>query len=221
MILDTMNLYEMRRYLRPVAIELCSYVSNVAERLQKGLKKGQKIIVTKKKKIDNIEWYVAFFIIKDKKLEKLGGSTTCSTYCIMRNIKGQDYVLCFNVQTNSVIKYSMHFFARYRERFLKNENIPLSEVIRTFFERNPFGKSKIISTGYISECLDGIEISNDKRKKDNCFKDNQIISYNTFLTREMLNKTQKENFLILKKEEIEQLDVFNVIRMMAEEGFYR
>lgn len=215
MILDTMDLFEMRRYLRPTVIELYSYVVNVVSRLLKDLKKGQKLTVTKKKRVNGIDWYLALFILKDKKLEK---PAACSFYCILRNIKGQDYVLCYNISYNSIIKLSMHFFKRYRERYLKDENLSLKDTIKIFFERNPTGRCKTIPTGYISECPDGICISNDKRRKvHNNFGYNQITSFNTFLTREMLNKGQGENFLSLTEEELQELDPFNMLKILATE----
>ena len=218
MILDTMDLFEMRRCLRPTVIELYGYVVNVVKRLQKDLKKGQKLTITKKKRIDNIEWYLTLFILRDKKLEKIKKPAACCFYGILRNIKGQDYVLCYNIYYNSVIKYSAHFFKRYRERFLKNESLSLEDTVKIFFERNPTSRCKNISTGYVSECPDGICISNDKRRKANDnFGMNQVVSFNTFLTRDMLNRNQGERFLFLTEEEVRQLDPFNVLRVMATE----
>ena len=46
---------------------------------------------------------------------------------------------------------------------------------------------------------------------------NQVVSFNTFLTRDMLNRNQGERFLFLTEEEVRQLDPFNVLRVMATE----
>jgi hypothetical protein len=67
-----------------------------------------------------------------------------------------DYILRYDMVYKHVIIFTPHFFSRYRERYLKAENLTAGEVIDTFTKRNfNVANSKKEGEEYIGTCKDG------------------------------------------------------------------
>ena len=88
-----------------------------------------------------------------------------------------------------VTVYPTHILERYRERYLKDKTIPMLDVIKIFFKRNPFFEYKRRTDGtYMATCKDGVVFG--------IVKDGYRI-VKTFVTYDMLfeNQTKLSVFL--------------------------
>ena len=76
-------------------------------------------------------------------------------YYFARVIKNKVY--SFDSFERNVVLFPTHVFERYRERYLKNLDTPMLDVIKIFFKRNPIFQYKGRTDGtYMATCEDGV-----------------------------------------------------------------
>lgn len=96
-----------------------------------------------------------------------------------------------NTEGPKVEIFKYHFFKRYNERFLKQPELDIKDVIYIFFKANPHNcykqmESKKFNDSYAFIFPDGVSLGNFYYEKKYCV-------HNTFVTRMMLYKKQTEN----------------------------
>lgn len=104
-------------------------------------------------------------------------------------------VYSFDSYENNIVIYPLHVFVRYRERFLKDTNIPISDVIKIFFKRNPIFlyKGRVDRT-YMASCGDGVVFG--------IVKDGYRV-VKTFISTDMQFEKQKRLSVFLEKLRLE------------------
>lgn len=107
--------------------------------------------------------YTVTLTATDKK--KGGSNPILSFYTTMDTEEGK-YMFRYDIINNVITMFTPHFFKRYRERFLNNENLSVDRIIE-LFDRNNIAKAKtdeegvwIGSDGYFmgKSVADGLDI---------------------------------------------------------------
>lgn len=104
-------------------------------------------------------------------------------------------VYSFDSFERNIVIYPTHVFARYKERFLKDKNIPILDVIKIFFKRNPIFlyKGRVDRT-YMASCGDGVVFG--------IVKDGYRV-VKTFISTDMQFENQKRLSVFLEKLRLE------------------
>ena len=110
------------------------------------------------------------------------------------------YYVCYNNSTeymycidlDSILIFPPHFFSRYRERFIKNNNITTQQVIIKYFKHNLIISIKLNTKDktFMGSCNDGIVFGE---------YNNGLAIVKTFISRDMLFEKQKKLNLKLEK----------------------
>lgn len=113
-------------------------------------------------------------------------------FVMLFNLDGRLYAATINEQDDGpkVEIYKHHFFKRYNERFLKQPELDIKDVIAIFIRANTHNmykkmESKKFQDSYAFIYPDGVGFGNYYVKKNYCI-------HNTFVTRMMLYKNQSE-----------------------------
>ena len=96
------------------------------------------------------------------------------------------------IDLDSILIFPPHFFSRYRERFIKNNNITTQQVIIKYFKNNLIITVKLNNKDktFMGSCNDGIVFGE---------YDNELVFIKTFISRDMLFEKQKKMNLKLEK----------------------
>lgn len=127
-------------------------------------------------------------------------------YCIYERKEGM-YAAVYQPFTSKITIYAPHFFKRYQERILKDDNLPISEIIKEYFQ-NCRGLTcvdidKDLEATY--QCFEGHyndEVINfvSVTARGYCFgeKHGDVSIVKTIISEEMLSEKQKTFFNDLK-----------------------
>lgn len=134
-----------------------------------------------------------------------------SIFCIYERKEGK-YMVAYSCFDKKITIFSPHFFQRYRERILKDESLPMLDVIDTYVRNNKALMSFVINPKLVAayQCFE----KNYSDEQINlvastaggfCFSEEHgdVIIVKTIISKEMLTKAQKPFFLELEKETAE------------------
>ena len=138
-------------------------------------------------------------------------SPNLGIFCIYERKEGK-YMVAYSCLDKKITIFSPHFFLRYRERILKNESLPMLDVIDTYIRNNKALMSFVINRELVEayRCFE----KNYSDEKINlvastadgfCFSEEHgnVTIVKTIISREMLTKAQKPFLLELEKETTE------------------
>ena len=192
MLVETMTEREKIKYLVGIEEKINSIASRIVMRTCLHKKKGAWESLGTRSIVLNGNRY--YYSIKAQRVStggRIGFSIECLPYVVLTRDNGRKYILNFDTlrSEKSLKVYELHVFERYRERFLKNTDISLTESIRIFFERNNLGRiivGKKAKVGYVKIIDDGVLMCDDEVLT---LKTNTR-HWKTFITEEMLFEDQ-------------------------------
>lgn len=191
MLIDTLSDTEKRNELSKEKSDIKRFMLSVLDRADyiRRLKKASKFpysyFASYKSKRGNRYFFV--FISDNKKSG--AKNPRVNTYVSMDSKEGK-YIISIaksDIGNDFYIIYTPHFFRRYRERFLNDDNMAVNDVVKTFITRNTYHVANIAKGDNIfGMCNDGIIFFKDK--------DKDVTVAMTFISRDLQKDFQEKEW---------------------------